>query len=79
VGFGEVVGLGSLWGRFGCFMGASIVFWVLGVVGFLGSVLWAGWVIPVYTLGVLRGTLRFFIKLFLLIKKKKKQTSSYSF
>jgi hypothetical protein len=38
----------------------------------MDSVLWAGWVVPLYTSSVCRGALRFLIKIFLLIKKKKK-------
>jgi hypothetical protein len=46
---------------------------LLGVeilVGLLGSILWADWVVPLYTLCVLRNALRFLIKILLLIKKK---------
>jgi hypothetical protein len=44
-------------------------------VGFFGLAL----AVPVYTYCVLRGALRFFIKVFLLIKKKKKSLNSVFF
>jgi hypothetical protein len=38
VGFGGFVGLGCFRGRFGCFMGASYVFWALGFLWVLSVV-----------------------------------------
>jgi hypothetical protein len=61
------------------YSGISVVFgfWVScgiwALMGFLGFVLWAGWVIPLYIPCVLRGALRFLIKKNLLIKRKKKK------
>jgi len=49
---------------------------VLGVLGFmrvlLGSALWASWVLPLYTLCVLKGALCFFNEIPITYKKKKK-------
>jgi hypothetical protein len=83
-GFRGFVGLGCFQGRFGCLMGASSVFWAMGVLGapcgfrvdpcgfvWVFSFCELALVVPMYTLGVLRGALRFLIKSSYLKKKKK--------
>jgi hypothetical protein len=78
IGFYFIMGLLCI---LGVCWGVSIVswiscgFWVLWVCSFLWVFfcfffMWASWVAPVYTSCVLRGTLRFFNEIFLLIKKK---------
>jgi hypothetical protein len=63
--------LGVCWG-FLLYLGFHVGFGCCGYVVSYGFFMWASWVAPVYTSCVLRGALRFFNEIFLLIKKKKK-------
>jgi hypothetical protein len=54
------------------YLGFHVGFGCCGYVVSYGFFMWASWVALVYTSCVLRGALRFFNEIFLLIKKKKK-------
>jgi len=58
-------------GGFLLYLGFHVGFGCCGYVVSYGFFMWASWVAPVYTSCVLRGALRFFNEIFLLIKKKK--------
>jgi hypothetical protein len=62
-------------GGFLLYLGFHVGFGCCGYVVSYGFFMWASWVAHVYTSCVLRGALRFFNEIFLLIKKKKKGSS----